>query len=189
MSTEHRAQTGWYVMDTTLNDIVQDARARLRRLAGPKIDVALDLCDRPAVVDADPADLHEVLRHLCENAREAMPAGGSIVIETRQIDLLPVTRGGGARSFSRLSVTDTGCGIPPLLQRRIFEPSFTTKPRRAGLGLTIVRTVVGRHGGFLDFSTAVGAGTVFHVYLPGEPAGARPAGGCIGAASAYTWEQ
>jgi two-component system cell cycle sensor histidine kinase/response regulator CckA len=169
----------------TLNDIVEDACAGLRRRGGPSIEVVLDLCDRPTVVDADSAELHEVLQHLFDNAREAMPAGGPIVIQTRQVDLLPAMMEGEARAFNRLSVTDTGHGIPPVIQKRIFEPSFTTKSRREGLGLSIAMATVRRHGGFLDFSTAIGSGTVFHVYLPGQVGPAR-ASACIGPASAYT---
>jgi len=159
----------------TLNDIVEDAFARLRRRAGPSIEVVLDLCEGPTAVDADPADLYEVLRHLFDNAREAMPAGGSIVLQTRQVDLVPATTEGEPRAFSRLSVTDTGHGIPPVIQDRIFEPSFTTKARREGLGLSTAAATVRRYGGFLDFSTAIGTGTVFHVYLPRR--GARPDSG------------
>jgi two-component system, cell cycle sensor histidine kinase and response regulator CckA len=170
----------------TLNDIVESALAGLRRRGGPSIDVVLDLCDRPTMVDADPADLHEVLRHLFDNAREAMPAGGPIVIQTRQVDLLPATMEGEARAFSRLSVIDTGHGIPPVIHKGIFEPAFTTKPGREGLGLSVSMATVRRHGGFLDFSTAIGAGTVFHVYLPERLPGPAGASACIGPASAYT---
>jgi two-component system, cell cycle sensor histidine kinase and response regulator CckA len=171
----------------TLNDIVRDAFARLRRRAGPSIDVVLDLCDCPPVVDVDPADLYEVLQHVFDNAWEAMPAGGPIVIQTRQVDLVPATSEGEPRAFSRVSVTDTGHGIPPVIQHRIFEPTFTTKGRREGLGLSTAMAMVQRHGGFLDFSTAIGTGTVFHIYLPGGAPGTDRAA-CIGRASAYTEE-
>jgi two-component system cell cycle sensor histidine kinase/response regulator CckA len=174
------------VRQPTLNDIVERAYAGLCRRGGRSIDVVLDLCACPTFVDADPADLQEVLRHLFDNAREAMSAGGPIVIQTRQVDLLPATVEGEARAFGRLSVTDTGPGIPPVIQNRMFEPSFTTKPRREGLGLSTAMATVRRHGGFLDFSTAIGAGTVFHVYLPGRLPGPSRASACIGTASAYT---
>jgi signal transduction histidine kinase len=151
-----------------LNAFVVDILTEVRRLVGPTVQVELDLSVEPLGAGVDPDSLRDIVMQLCGNARDAMPAGGSLLIQTRQIALLPATSSGDPRPFSRLSVADTGCGIPPIQQPKVFERSFTTKAGRAGLGLTRANEAVQRHGGFLDFLTAIGAGTVFHVYLPGR---------------------
>ena len=151
----------------TLNAVVSNVLAEIHRRVTRGIEVEFDLCGDAAPVDADADELLRVLLHLFDNACDAMPAGGTVLIQTREIELVSATAAGRPQAFSRLSVADTGYGIPPVNQPRIFDPRFTTKPGRAGLGLTTAGGIVTRFGGFLDFTSAIGAGTVFHVYLPG----------------------
>jgi two-component system cell cycle sensor histidine kinase/response regulator CckA len=117
--------------------------------------------------------------NLSVNARDAMPNGGQLAIETFAVDLdeaaaaqYPSAQPG---SFACLSVTDTGCGIPPEILPRIFEPFFTTKDigKGTGLGLATVFGVVQQHGGWIDVTSEAGRGTAFRIYLPRLNASAR----------------
>src|SRR5438132_3755215 len=116
--------------------------------------------------------LHQVLLNLCVNARDAMPSGGSLNIEAKNISLdNKVTRlqpEPVSGPYVLLAVSDTGQGISPELLDKIFEPFFTTKApgKGTGLGLSTVLGIVKSHGGFLDVASEVGKGTVFHVFLP-----------------------
>jgi CheY-like chemotaxis protein len=121
---------------------------------------------------ADAAQLNQVLMNLCLNARDAMPAGGDLVLEAANVTLaegsarFPEGRRPGA--FVRLRVRDTGHGIAPEVLPRIFEPFFTTKPlgQGTGLGLALVFGIVQQHQGWVECDSAVGRGTSFDVYLP-----------------------
>ena len=110
--------------------------------------------------------------NLTLNSRDAMPAGGQLVIETAAVEMdeLAVLQSAQARpgSFARLSVSDTGCGIPPELLPRIFEPFFTTKDvgKGTGLGLATVFSIVQQHQGWINVVSEPGRGTTFNLYLP-----------------------
>jgi signal transduction histidine kinase/CheY-like chemotaxis protein len=128
-------------------------------------------------VRADPTQLHQVLMNLCVNARDAMPAGGRLMLAVRN-DLItpqspphdPPLKPG---PYVVLAVSDTGVGIPPEIRHRIFEPFFTTKGTGAGtgLGLATALGIVKGHGGTIAVESTPGAGTTFRVYLPAEPNG------------------
>ena len=135
------------------------------------------------VVDADPAQMTQVLMNLCLNARDAMPEGGQLRLEAANIvleDLTDPLHSEGRRGeFVRLKIIDTGSGIPPETCTGIFEPFFTTKEtgKGTGLGLAIVYGIVKQHRGWVECRSEVGRGTSFDVFLPrdaahcpGEPA-------------------
>jgi CheY-like chemotaxis protein len=119
--------------------------------------------------------MEQVLLYLVVNARDAMPSGGRLVISTAEAVLLPSAAascpGAVPGAFVRLSVSDSGQGIPPEVVPRIFEPFFTTKDagKGTGLGLATVYGIVQQHGGWIDVDTAVGRGTTFHIHLPAIP--------------------
>ncbi len=114
--------------------------------------------------------IHQALLNLCVNARDAMPEGGrlSLILTNRELDAASAATLPGARigRFVRIEVSDTGVGIPPELQERIWEPFVTTKATGSGLGLATVRNIVAEHNGFIALSSDPEVGTVFHLYLP-----------------------
>ena len=146
-------------------------------------NVALDLAiadDLPAVV-ADPTQLHQVVMNLAINARDAMPGGGAlaIAVEDRTVDAAEAERyrDGRVGRFVRVTVSDTGVGMPPDVLDRVFDPFFTTKEGGTGLGLANVVGIVKGHGGFVVAESAEGAGTRFDVFLPAADAPGVAEGG------------
>ena len=154
-----------------LNQRVMDMSRMLNRLIGEHIAIDLKLATDLWSVRADAAQLEQVLVNLALNARDAMPDGGRLAIETANRDVtaaqagpLEVTPG----SFVELRVRDTGVGIPADLQPRIFEPFFTTKPKGqgTGLGLSMVYGFVRQSGGTVTVQSSPGNGTTFALLLP-----------------------
>lgn len=154
-----------------LNSVVEKLIKMLRRLLGEKIDLAtrLDPAVRPGFVDA--AQMEQAIMNLAVNARDAMPNGGTLAIETRQAcieedkeqsSLVPPGR------YSVLQIRDTGTGIPSDIQERVFEPFFTTKEagKGTGLGLSTVYGIVKQSGGQITLNSVVGEGSDFSVWLP-----------------------
>jgi PAS domain S-box-containing protein len=175
-----------------LNATVAEVSAILRRLIGEDVELLLTLGPRAGCVNADRGQLEQVLLNLAVNARDAMPQGGTLSLETDQVRLETPPAGRPDAlppgPYSVLRVIDTGTGMDEATQARIFEPFFTTKERGkgTGLGLSTVHGVVRQHGGSVTVRSAVGAGTTFEIYLPQvqvEPEGvdgaesARPAAG------------
>jgi len=128
----------------------------------------------------DPTQLHQALINLCVNARDAMPRGGTLRLEARNIEVdesfaavMPEARPG---AYVCITVSDTGTGIPLEIQDRIFDPFFTTKElgKGTGLGLSTVMGIVRGHDGFLELNSQVGRGTTFALYLPAAPQTAAP---------------
>ena len=154
-----------------LNQRVTDMSRMLDRLIGEHIGIDLRLASDLWSVRADAAQLEQVLVHLALNARDAMPEGGRLAIETanreitaKEAQVLDVARG----AFVELRVRDTGVGIPAEVQGRIFEPFFTTKPKGAGtgLGLSMVYGFVRQSGGAVSVDSAPGKGSTFSLLLP-----------------------
>jgi signal transduction histidine kinase/ActR/RegA family two-component response regulator len=154
-----------------LNQRVTDMSRMLNRLIGEHIAIDLELAADLWPVRADAAQLEQVLVNLALNARDAMPQGGRLAIETTNRDVKAVE--GQALDilpgpYVELHVRDTGIGIPPDVQGRIFEPFFTTKPKGAGtgLGLSMVYGFVKQSGGAITVDSAPGRGTTFSLLLP-----------------------
>jgi signal transduction histidine kinase/CheY-like chemotaxis protein len=154
-----------------LNDVVERSTAMLRRLVGEHISVASVAGRDLATVRVDRGLIDQVLMNLVVNARDAMPAGGSITIETANLELDGTSRGYlGAKPgrYVMLAVTDTGIGMDEATQQKIFLPFFTTKGvgRGTGLGLAMVHGVVKENEGEILVYSAVGKGTTFKILLP-----------------------
>lgn len=157
--------------DVDLNDVVTALTKMLQRIIGEDITLELHLHAARLALRADVGMLDQVLLNLAVNARDAMPGGGRLRIETWERDVMresPDTRAHGTGRFVGLTVSDTGIGIAPDVLPRIFEPFFTTKEagKGTGLGLATVFGIVEQHHGWLDVSSDIGLGTRVDIYLP-----------------------
>lgn len=156
----------------SLNTAFTSLESLLRRLIGEDIHLVSRLDPTNARLRADQSQLEQVLANLVVNARDAMPNGGTLTIETAQVELTrspvyhltPVPPG----HYVRLTVSDTGCGMDRKTQAHIFEPFFTTKEegKGTGLGLSTVFGIVTQCGGAIDVTSRVGHGTRFDLYFP-----------------------
>jgi two-component system, cell cycle sensor histidine kinase and response regulator CckA len=165
-----------------LNQVICDSEALLRSAVGEHIEVRTRLAEECPRVRVDAGHIEQVILNLSVNARDAMPRGGCLLIETsrRQFgdDEADVTAPRPGR-YACLSVTDTGTGFTEEALQHVFEPFFTTKPagRGTGLGLATVYGIVKEAGGDIRLSSGAGAGTTVRVYLPEEAKAVPPGAG------------
>jgi two-component system NtrC family sensor kinase len=161
---------------TDLNQVIDDTVRIVERPAHLRdIEIALDL-DRslpPIWIDAD--QIKQVIMNMLVNAQHAVEEKGNITIITRhaQDPRAPATAN---KPMVELSIVDTGCGIPEVNLRRIFDPFFTSKDvgKGTGLGLSVSHGIVEAHGGFIEVQSKVGEGSTFRVFLPLTPPPAKP---------------
>ena len=155
-----------------LNGSITSTVKMLSRILGEHIGIQLKMAGEPMLVHADAGMMDQVLMNLAVNARDAMPGGGQLTIETAgvEVDEMAASQSAQARpgAFVCLSVSDSGCGIPAEILPKIFEPFFTTKDigKGTGLGLATVFGIVQQHQGWISVQSEVGQGTTFRVYLP-----------------------
>jgi PAS domain S-box-containing protein len=155
-----------------LPDVLSNLAEMLPRVLTELIAVHVHAAPRLPPVQADSAMLETVLMNLAVNSRDAMPEGGALTLTVEAVDVTAeaVRANAEAREgrFVRLSVSDTGHGIPADVLPRIFEPFFTTKPpgKGTGLGLAMVYGIVKQHQGWIEIETQIGRGTTFHVFIP-----------------------
>ena len=169
------------VLETRVLDLgtcVREMNMMLGRLIGEDIEIEYVLEPGLWPVEADPTQLEQVVLNLALNARDAMPRGGKLVFETKNLllgDEEAERLGLPPGSYVALAVSDTGNGMPEAVKRRAFEPFFTTKPVGAGtgLGLATVFGIVKQSGGHVDVESEVDRGTVFRIFLPRTEADAR----------------
>ena len=164
-----------------LNQLITGMDMMLRRLIGADIDLVTSPAAGLGQIKADPGQIEQVLMNLVVNARDAMPLGGKLTIETADVELGKADlRAGDALVPGRyvmLAVSDTGCGMSAELQSRIFEPFFTTKDAATGtgLGLSMVLGIVKQSGGQIEPYSELGHGTTFKILLPRVDESAAPA--------------
>ena len=149
-----------------LNGLIEDTIKMLRHLIGEDVELVFRPDKTMGVVNADVAQIEQVLLNMAVNARDAMPRGGTLTIETRAVAL-----GKGKdkrRDHVALIVSDTGDGMDAETLGHVFEPFFTTKPagKGTGLGLATVYGIVAQHHGTIEVTSEPGVGTTFHILLP-----------------------
>ncbi len=171
-----------------VNDLVTNLKKMLSRMIGEDVVLTTRLAPDLHPVLADAGQIEQVLMNLSVNARDAMPAGGKLTIETANVRLDETSRGANDEvqygCYVRITVSDTGCGMDAATQARIFEPFFTTKGpgQGTGLGLAMVYGIVKQSGGSIKVASAPERGTTFTLYLPSlgdevPPGKGQPAAG------------
>lgn len=152
-----------------LNRIVERMTQETLQTHTNHIRLRLDLAADVRSAQGDPSQIELVIRNLVANACQAMPDGGELVVSTANIDTGPLdaqTAGLAGGRWVRLSISDSGTGVPPELRDQLFDPYFTTRPGKRGLGLTVADGIIRSHGGAIRMATGPGRGTTVHVYLP-----------------------
>ncbi|HXI90336.1 MAG TPA: response regulator [Blastocatellia bacterium] len=159
---------------TDLNYTIGEFAKMLRRIIGEDVELRFQAAADLSTVFADSGQMEQVLMNLAGNARDAMPGGGELIIETQNIVVdqgycrtRPYARPG---KYVQISVTDTGAGMDTETQQRIFEPFFTTKEagKGTGLGLALAYGIIKQHDGMIEVYSEVGHGTTFKIYLPAQ---------------------
>ena len=162
-----------------INPIVRDMEKLLRRLLTEDTELKTVLAEKDVTIMADATQIDQVLLNLAANARDAMPKGGILTVETKHVhldnDFVEAQGYGEPGEYALISIGDTGVGIDESIREKIFEPFFTTKKvgNGTGLGLSIVYGIVKQHNGYIVTESEPGKGTTFHIYLPAIKADAR----------------
>jgi PAS domain S-box-containing protein len=155
-----------------LNTVVSQIESMLRRSIGEHIELVVRVAADAYPVKGDPDQLSRAVLNMAINARDAMPDGGRLLIETRNLEVpadpTSSATDTGSTTYVLLSMSDTGCGMTAETKARLFEPFYTTKAqgKGTGLGLAVVDGIVKQSGGRIDVFSVPGVGTTFHVYLP-----------------------
>jgi CheY-like chemotaxis protein len=161
-----------------MNHVITNLEKFLRKVTREDIEIRTCLAEGLPTIRADQGQIEQVLMNLCLNARDAMPIGGQLVVETSEallddeyVKKYPYMKPG---RYAVLSVSDTGVGMDEATRERIFEPFFTTKgpDKGTGLGLAVVYGIVKQHNGYIHVNSEQGKGTTFRVYLPAVDASA-----------------
>ncbi|QQS47182.1 MAG: response regulator [Acidobacteriota bacterium] len=166
--------TGGKQAPLQLRPLVADLENILAETLPSNVALRVEIPESPWTIIGDVTQLHQILINLSINARDAMPEGGTLTIRIENVGLKDedVNRFENAApgNYVRITVADTGMGIPPRILDRIFDPFFTTKEKGlgSGLGLSIVLGIVRGYGGFVTVESEVGAGTTFHIHLPAQ---------------------
>ncbi|MBI5634313.1 MAG: PAS domain S-box protein [Nitrospirae bacterium] len=155
-----------------LNSVVEKTEKLLSRLIGEDIRLQTRFHERDLIIMADSTQMEQILINLSTNARDAMPRGGDLIIETRAVyldeEFIKKHAGDKPGMYALLSVSDSGTGMNKNMQEKIFEPFFTTKEvgKGTGLGLAIVYGIIKQHDGFVEIESETGRGTKFRILLP-----------------------
>ncbi len=155
-----------------VNHIIKEMEKLLIRLLTEDITLNVVLAGPDATIMADITQMDQVLINLAANARDAMPGGGSLVIEAKEVHLddefVRIHGYGEPGSYAVITVTDTGCGMDEKIRQKVFEPFFTTKEagKGTGLGLSTVYGIIKQHNGFINVYSEPGKGTAFRIYIP-----------------------
>ncbi|MDH4069508.1 MAG: response regulator [Ignavibacteria bacterium] len=160
-----------------VNSVVRETILMFERSVPKNITIATNLSEQPATVRGDSGQIQQALLNLFLNAKDAMPDGGSLTIQSsivmvdaRVTDTFAAVKPG---TFVRMQVSDTGIGIDTSIKTRVFEPFFTTKNAGTGLGLSVLYGVVQNHGGFVEVESEPGRGTTFSIHVPHSSGGVR----------------
>ncbi|MBI5525155.1 MAG: PAS domain S-box protein, partial [Deltaproteobacteria bacterium] len=162
-----------------VNEAIRGLTKMLGRLVGEHLTLDLRLGAGAGTVLMDPSQLEQIFMNLAVNARDAMPGGGRLVVETKNValdeDAAKVRSGLAAGGYTQITVSDSGTGMPPEIRDRIFEPFFTTKGegKGTGLGLSVVYGAVKQNRGHIEVQSEVGLGTTFRLFFPCAAPGAQ----------------
>lgn len=151
-----------------LTEVLRSVKTLLARVVGDRVDLRLEIGPGPQWVLAEATQLEQIIVNLAVNARDAMPAGGSLTVASQVVPGVAPAAGATPRGVARVTVADTGHGIDPAIRERMYEPFVTTKGRGkgAGLGLAVVQAIVSQLDGSIGVTTAAGRGTTFAIDLP-----------------------
>jgi two-component system, cell cycle sensor histidine kinase and response regulator CckA len=153
-----------------LGSVLGESKSLLQNLIGESVRLTMILSPNLSRVKFDPSQINQMLINLVVNASDAMPQGGELTIETRNVELEADSatdhRETSAGRYVLLAVSDTGCGMAPEVQAQIFEPFFSGKRDHPGLGLWVVDGILQQNGGHLALASHPGMGTTFSIYLP-----------------------
>lgn len=155
-----------------LNDLIKSSIGFLEKIISENIKIKLILNENIKDIYADPYQIEQIFLNLLTNAKDAMPNGGIVYIETSNSvideEFVKAHQYGKTGNYVKLSVTDTGLGIPPEIKDKIFDPFFSTKEqgKGTGLGLSIVYGIVKQHNGYITLYSEVHKGTTFNIYFP-----------------------